>query len=126
MWSDTPCKISTRAKDKKGYTKLKIKGKTVREARHVLEQKLGRPIKRGYEASHACNLPSCIEPEHLFEETHTRNVRYSHASGRAVGNTGKQKTHCINNHLLSPDNLYVLYGRRYCRQCRKVADEKRR
>lgn len=124
MWSDTPCKISTRSQDRKGYTKLKIKGKTIREARYVLEQKLGRPIQDGYEASHACNITSCIEPEHLFEETHTQNIRYSHRLGRSVGNPGKQKTHCINGHEFTKENTYF-YGHRRCRECQRIRDKQR-
>jgi hypothetical protein len=54
-----------------------LKGKAVRVHRLILERKLGRPIYPGYWAIHSCDEPSCVNPDHLREGTHSDNARDS-------------------------------------------------
>jgi hypothetical protein len=44
-------------------------------ARLVLERKLGRAIRPGFFALHKCDLPPCMNEEHIYEGTHSDNRR---------------------------------------------------
>ena len=94
MWSDTPCKIWTGYLND-GYPYVWIKGKpggyrgkSVRLARLTLEEHLGRPLEKGKECCHHCDNKACYEIAHLFEGTHSRNIRDSWARGRQTRGNG--------------------------------------
>jgi hypothetical protein len=55
------------------------KGPTVRVNRFVLAEKLGRPIRPGYQSLHECSTPPCANPDHLFEGTPGDNMRQRYA-----------------------------------------------
>lgn len=65
-----------------GYGVRKIDGKLFYVHRIVLEQKLGRPIRQGYQSCHTCDNPACINPEHLFEGTQSDNIKDMVNKGR--------------------------------------------
>jgi hypothetical protein len=52
-----------------------IGGQGRRVNRLVLERKLGRPIRPGFQALHTCDYPSCVNKEHLYEGTDKDNAR---------------------------------------------------
>jgi hypothetical protein len=52
--------------------------------RFVLQEKLGRPLRPGYEACHTCDWPACCNPAHLWEGTHADNVADRDAKGRTA------------------------------------------
>lgn len=98
MWFDTPCKISRFAPAKNGRTYFRPgNGRTVNEARYILKQKLGREIKDGYECCHHCDVPNCIEPEHLWEGTRAENERDAWRKGRKVSNFCKPRKSLTNS-----------------------------
>ncbi len=68
-----------------GYALITYKKKKVRVAKAVLENKLGRPLKVGYETCHLCNNRGCIKPEHLYEGTHKQNGKDLAESGKLKG-----------------------------------------
>lgn len=49
--------------------------KRINVARYVLQRKLSRAIRDGYEAAHTCNNTLCINDEHLYEATHLENMQ---------------------------------------------------
>jgi hypothetical protein len=57
------------------YGRAKVNGRSQSIPRLVLEWKLGRPIRPGYYALHHCDLPPCVNPEHLYEGTAKDNAR---------------------------------------------------
>jgi len=61
---------------------VKIDGKQYHAHRLVLERKLGRPIKPGYQANHHCDNPSCVNPDHLKEGTYKENRQDAIARNR--------------------------------------------
>lgn len=66
------------------YPLIKTNGETLRAARVVLEQSLGRPIGEGLFALHKCNTPRCVRvgPEHIYEGTQQENIKWCVESGR--------------------------------------------
>lgn len=74
-------------------------------------------------ACHRCDVPLCINPEHLFVGSMRDNIHDSRSKNRH--HEGK-KTHCDKGHPLSGDNLYVgkqagkkIGIRRVCRTCQR-------
>jgi hypothetical protein len=98
-------------------------GTNTRASRHVLEHKLGRPIREGMQANHTCDVSLCVNPAHLYEGTQRDNVADMHRRGR-YRNQFTPMTHCIHGHPLSGANLYVNPSRptyRGCNTCRRAA-----
>lgn len=93
--------------------------------RAALAGKLGRPV-RG-KARHTCDNPPCVNPEHLLEGTQADNVADAVARGRVA--KGPRKTHCSNNHELTPENVHEYtqpngYVYRRCLTCRRDIHKK--
>lgn len=59
-----------------GYGKMTSEGAGNIGAHIIaLRMKLGCPLKTGMQASHLCGRPSCVNPNHLAEETPGQNAR---------------------------------------------------
>lgn len=88
------CIIWEKAKTKRGYGVIRIKGKLYYAHRLALAKKLGRPIRKGYCACHTCDNPACVNPEHLFEATQKENLADMCKKGRLVNlNVGERNPH---------------------------------
>lgn len=114
-----PCIISNEVLNH-GYPRRFVDGKYVYLNRHILEQKLGRPIKEGYESCHSCNNTKCIEPEHIYEGTHWDNMQDLIKAGNTgfFGGAEKKRTHCPKGHEYNEENTRINgQGSRSCRIC---------
>lgn len=75
------------------------------------------PIPAGLELDHLCRNRACVNPLHL--EPVTNKVNVLRGSGPTALNA--RKSHCLNGHPLSGDNLYrTPKGFRACRACRRL------
>jgi len=67
--------------DKAGYPCVRFHGIKRNAGMVVLERKLGRYLRNGYETCHTCNNKKCINARHLYEGTHQDNVKDTVKSG---------------------------------------------
>lgn len=77
------CWLWLQAVDKDGYGKLGMGGKTLKAHKFSYELHNG-PITRGLHVLHSCDMPSCVNPDHLSLGTHTDNMRDQIRKGRKV------------------------------------------
>lgn len=76
------CWLWTGSKVANGYGEFWDGHKKVGAHRFSLEQKLGRPLESGLDCCHKCDNPSCVNPDHLYEGTRSRNILDSYERGR--------------------------------------------
>lgn len=105
--ADSGCWNWTGTCQKNGYSAFGIAGKTVRGHRWSYEHFVA-PIPDGLEIDHLCRNRKCVNPSHLEPVTRKENSR------RAM------RSHCVNGHEFTPENIYMHSGRRYCRTCRRI------
>lgn len=120
-----PCYLWTGRTNKKGYGRIDRKNKTLSTHRYAWMSVNG-PIPKGLFVLHKCDIPNCINPDHLFLGTHQDNMDDMKVKGRAT-NANKDKTHCKHGHELNNDNTVVYVNSFYnknMRQCLKCRVEK--
>lgn len=88
--------------------------RTVRAHRYAYESLVGE-IPEGLTLDHLCYNVGCANPDHLEPVTITENRRRASA----------KKTHCVNGHPLSGENL-VRRKNRKARECKTCANARRR
>lgn len=73
---------------KTGYGALRI-GKKMMKAHRVSWDLYNGPIPDGLKVLHQCDVPNCINPDHLFLGTQLDNVRDMIAKGRKSSHAGE-------------------------------------
>lgn len=108
IWTDHLCRGD--------YAQFYINGALQMSHRVSYEIHIG-PIPRNMEIDHICRVRCCVNPEHLRPLPHKDNV----LCGSGLTAKHALKTHCINGHPFSGDNLQFKPNRneRVCRQCNK-------
>lgn len=110
--TESGCWIWTGYADDQGRGQIRINGATKRAHRISWELTNG-PIPDGLHCLHHCDVPSCVNPDHLYIGTHQDNMDDMTRRGRRVypiipDNSGE-------NHGLSKlTKEKVLLIRRYC------------
>lgn len=77
------CWVWTASRTKEGYGKIMVRG-APKLASHVVWESVNGPLKAN--ALHHCDNPPCVRPDHLFDGTHTDNMRDASEKGRLGGN----------------------------------------
>jgi len=97
--------------------------KTYRAHRFIYEYFNG-PIPEVMLVCHSCDMPGCVNPNHLWLGTVSDNAMDSVNKKR---HGMAKKTHCPRGHEYTPNNTYVRSNRaspaRECRKCRKIKSE---
>lgn len=107
---DTPCWVCSYT-GPRGYTTIKVAGKTQIAHRFAYEELVG-PIPKGLDLDHLCRVRNCVNPAHL--EPVTRRVNLSRGMGQSA--VACRTGLCKRGHSLA--NAYVRpNGRRDCREC---------
>lgn len=117
----SPCWRWTAALQSKGYGSIAFGGKGRTALAHrVAYVLLVGLIPAGLQLDHLCRITACCNPAHLEPVTNKVN---NERTARAT------KTHCVNGHPLSGDNLVIKSrggARTPIRNCRECANARRR
>lgn len=103
------CWIWTGYHNATGYPYSSLDGRDQPAYRVVYQMVVG-PIPEGLELDHLCNVPSCVNPDHLEPVTHAENMRRIRDRQLACRRAGHDWT--------DPHNVRVRKnGSRYCAEC---------
>lgn len=84
------------------------------KAHRVTYRELVGPIPSGLQLDHLCRVRSCCNPDHLEVVTPRENAM----RGVSFSAVNARKTHCINGHELTGNNVYARReGGRKCYRC---------
>jgi hypothetical protein len=70
---ETHCWLWTDRLNQDGYGYININKETILAHRFSYENFIG-PLLQGFIICHNCNNPSCVNPEHLRQDTHSSNA----------------------------------------------------
>jgi len=119
------CWIWKGTRERKGYGRLNRGGRTGQLLAHraAYELFIG-PIPEGMMVCHRCDVPYCVNPDHLFIGTAKDNAMDEVAKGR---NPHANKTICLRGHAYDEQNTYRHpRGHRACRLCQRDRMRERR
>ena len=109
--SESGCWIWMLSIDKDGYGACSVGGKKKRAHRASLEHYKGIKPKCGQVVMHDCDVPSCINPDHLSVGTQSQNIRDSHSRGRSIqageDNNGSKLTADIARRIFLSDACHT-------------------
>ena len=112
-------------KNDKGYGQLTF---TTDKTRYVgahrwMYELLEGPIPKGLVIDHLCRNHSCVNPAHMEVVTNKENL----ARGFSPSAENYKKTACKHGHAFNTSNTYTdKAGKRHCRECCRIRDNKRR
>ena len=103
--------------DKYGYGQFRPGGREsskVGAHRWSYEHHVG-PVPPGLQLDHLCRNKKCVNHQHLEPVSPRENVLRSNNPA----SMNARKTHCVEGHPLSGDNIYTYGSRRVCKTCSK-------
>ena len=81
-------------------------------------------IPTGMFVCHTCDQPACVRPDHLFLGTQKDNMQDAAAKKRLHNRFNSNKTHCKRGHEYSSLNTRVNNGKRTCKICAALAQQR--
>lgn len=78
-----------------------------------------KTIPDNLQIDHLCRNTKCINPSHLEAVTQRENL----LRGATITAINASKTHCINGHEFTPENIWIRTGKgggRCCRECSRI------
>lgn len=105
-----------------GYGRIKAGGRTVPAHRYAWELFRG-PIPDGMIVCHKCDVPPCVNPNHLFVGTHKDNAADRDTKGRAGKTGAKNPRRGTDNHAAKLSPALVRKIRRDKRPQYVIAEE---
>ena len=123
--TESGCWIWTGSLNKEGgYGTMRFKGERYLAHREAYKFFKG-PIPKNMNVCHTCDIPSCVNPDHLFIGTQKDNVRDCISKGRHMTqNAAHRKTHCKRGHEFTPENTNLRRGFRECITCVSATNRK--
>lgn len=105
-----------------GYGRFPKNPTGERQAHRTAYAMFCEPIPAGLEIDHRCNVPACVNPDHLEAVTRQENMRRASKIGLTFGgpaNGARQraKTHCPQGHEYAVFAHTYTNGWRRCRAC---------
>ena len=82
------CWLWTAVRNSDGYGNFKLNGTMIKAHRVAYTLFLG-PIPNGLHVLHRCDVPGCVNPNHLFLGTHMENMIDREAKGRGHDKRGE-------------------------------------
>jgi HNH endonuclease len=79
--TESGCWIWMRAVDEDGYGRIKVKNSNRGAHKRSYEEFVG-PVPDGIFVCHRCDIPSCVNPHHLFLGTNRENLEDRDRKGR--------------------------------------------
>lgn len=104
-----------------GYGYVRYEGKLQRVHRLLYKELVG-PISDNMALDHLCRVRCCGNVSHLEVVTSRENT----LRGVGISAMYAKRTHCMNGHLFSGDNLRIDKRQRVCRECKRRNDRARR
>lgn len=126
--SETGCWHWTGDRLPKGYGILVVRasGKDKKRLAHRLSWELAHgPIPDGLFVCHACDNPSCVNPDHLWLGTPKDNAQDMVRKGRHPG-IPVITTQCLRGHERTPENTRIDGGKRRCKACHAENERNKR
>lgn len=103
------CWLWTGSKNNTGYGRVGVRGKLLLAHRVSFEMVNGK-IKKGMNVLHKCDIPSCVNPNHLWLGSHKENMKDMYKKGRAC--TGEDR----------PQSKLTIKKVEYIRERYKIGD----
>ena len=119
--------------DKYGYGTLGLWDRTS-HSRHTLRahkvmwEFVKGPVPPSLCVLHKCDVPACVNINHLWLGTHLDNMRDMVAKKRQRTSSGAipSASHCLHGHVFDDANTYTWKNKRWCKACQKARYTARR